>query len=899
MSPSPPCPPRRLERFLGRRIPDGASGRSSILGDLHQEYRRLHSQRGRVAANLWYAAQALGLVVPWALVSARTRVSEAASGLVLDLRVTLRGLRRHPTLVVVGVGSLALGSGMVTGSATLLNGAWFAPLPWPASDRLVDLEDTHPTEVCRDCSPGTSHRAFDEWRDAFSGIFDHLEASHRQTANLRLGDASMTIFASEVTPGLGEILALQMRVGRGLDAGDALRGAPPVAVLTHGLWQRAFGEDPAIIGRRIEVDGTTHVVVGVLDRASRTLTRTDLLVPLGTAPAGASYEDRDLWVVARLAEGMPLATADDVVRSQAGRMYAADPELTAGWSARAVPLREVLARSGPDPAASLAVVALCLIVLLVAALNLATLLLARVTQRTHELGVRAALGAGRIRVARAAVLDAVVLATAGGVLGLVLTWIGREVALATFAAEMPTWASFPIDLRVGAAAIASVVLASLVTGLLPLTRALAVGRHPGLTAGVAISRPHRSRGRDLLLGAQIVLGIVLVAGSGSALRTFRTVSDFDRLGYRWEGLQNVTVRPPGLDEASGSGTAALAARLEAALAEHPGVEAHALSRTLFLGSWGSEEAASPVHVAGDAEPMGNTRVPRHSQAVGAGFFELNEIPILAGRGVTAADVEGTPPAAVVSEDAARAMWPDLPATEVVGEAFTLSVGSTRRTFQVVGVSAPLIARAWSEAGMTEPRIYTSLAQTVEGLYDNSPEGSLLLRVDPRGEAQSAEAWADWLAAVAPGASVVSVQGVDAVLRRSIQGIRITGILLSALAALVLALFAIGIYGTVSYRIAADRRGIGIRIALGADGAAVVRSVGGRLARLVAASTALGAGAAWAADRVFTAGGVPLGAASPVVLVGVCLLVAVSAALACGAPLRAALRIDPAESLRPE
>lgn len=908
VAPRSPKPPRRIERLLARRIPDGAAGRSSVLGDLHEEYGALHARRGRIAADLWYLAQALALALPWALAalgdSTRGRVSEAASGLLLDLRSTLRGLRRHPTLVVVGVGSLALGSGMVTGAATLLNGAWFAPLPWPEAERLIDLEDAHPTEVCRDCSPGTSHRAFAEWRTAFDGVFERIEASRRGTATLRLGSATSSVFASEITPGLGELLALRPQLGRLLAPDDAAPGAAPVAVLSHGLWQRAFGEDPGVIGRTLDLDGTPRTIVGVLDAQSRPLSRTDLLVPLPPLPAGARFGDRDLWVLGRLAEGVPIGAADEAVRAQATAMYAADADLEPGWSAQAVPLREVLARSGADPAASVAVVALCLIVLLVAALNLATLLLARVTQRAHELGVRAALGAGRLRVARAAVLDAVVLAGAGGLIGLGLTWIGRDLAMDTFAAEMPPWATMPIDLRVLAAAIGSVALAALVAGMLPLTRALATGAGPGAGPGASPghsgSRVAHGPARDLLLGAQIVLGIVLVAGCGNALRTFRTVSDFDRLGYRWEGLQNVVIQPAAGGEAgAGEAVAPLVASLEAAVGGHPGVAGHALSRPLFLGSWGSEEAASPVQVSGEAEPMGNTRVPRHSQAVGAGFFEFSGIPILAGRGVGDSDVEGAPPVAVVSEDAARAMWPDRAPGGVVGESFTLTVGEARRTFEVVGVSAPVIGRAWSESGMTEPRIYTALAQTPEALFGGNPGGGLLLRVEPRGAAMSAEAWSDWLAAVAPEASVSSVQGVDALLRASIQGQRITGLVLTALAALVLGLFAIGIYGTVAYRVAAGRRELSIRIALGADGGQVVRSVGGRLARLVAMAVAVGAAAAWGADRVFAGGGVPLGDASPWMLAGVAALVAASAALACGPPLRAALRIDPAGALRGE
>ncbi len=899
-APPPPRPPRALERLLGRLIPDGAAGRDSILGDLHQEYLELHRRRGGIAADLWYAIQAVGLAVPWAVGSVRARASEALSGLLLDLRASLRGLRRHPTLVIVGVLSLALGSGLVTAAATVINGAWYASLPWPEEARLVDLEDTHPTEVCRDCSPGTSWRSIQEWRTELGGLFQRIEATDRRRATLRSGDLPMEVLATSMTPGMAGLLALETRVGRAFDDGDVAPGAPGVAILTHGFWERAFGGGPSVIGRDVEVDGSAHTIVGVLAENARPLHRSDLLLPMHPGSMAGGHGDREVWAVARLAEGVTVAAADDALSAVASRIYAEDTALEPGWSARAVPLRRVLARSGAGAGTAFAIVALCLIVLLVAALNLAALLMARVTQRAHELGVRSALGAGRLRVARAAVLDSVVLAAAGGLGGVLMTWLGRDAVVAAFAAQLPPWVSFPIDLRVLAVTVGSVALAALVTGMLPLLRSLAVGGGVGSAAGaLRTSRSGRSRAQDLLLGAQIVLGLVLVAGSAGALRTFRTVSDFDRLGHRWEGLTNVMVSVGPIEAESGTGIADLATRIQDALDAHPGIEGHALSRSLFLGSWGTEDAESPVRVSGAREPMRNDRVPRHSMAVGAGYFELNEIPLVAGRGIGSADAAGSASAAVVSEDAARAMWPDRSAREVVGERFTITVGETTRTFGVVGVAAPVIGRAWSESRMTEPRIYTALAQTDDGLYAASPGSGLLMRIDARGASPSPEQWASWLDEVAPAAAVTSVGEVEDLLRESIRGIWLTGMILGGLAALVMALLAIGIYGTVSYRIASTRRDIGIRMALGANGSAVVRSVGAQLARLVALSIAIGTGLAWASDRVLAAGGVPVGDRDPVVLAAVSLVIALAATAACAFPVRRALRIDPADSLRAE
>ena len=895
-----PRPPRRLEAWLTRRIPDGAAG-PSVLGDLHEEYLELHTARGRRVADAWYAGQVLGLGLPWAAGRVRTTVAGAATGWMLDAKASVRGLRRHPALVLVAVISLSLGSGLVTAAATVTNGAWFAPLPWPAAERLVDLEDWHPTEVCRGCSPGTSLRAFTEWRDELGGVFDRVGAVDRRATTLRTGDVPIEVVASVMTADMAEILDLRPAIGRMFGDTDADGADRGVAVLTHGLWRRAFGEDPAVIGREVEVGGVPHVVIGVLTEDARPLSRSDLVLPLPLAGAGtADYADRSLWVVGRLADGIDVSAADDAVGGVAARLFAEAPGLEPGWTARATPLREVLARSGASPGAAGAMFALCLIVLLVSALNLAALLMARVTRRAHELGVRTALGAGRLRVARAAVLDSLLLSAAGGLGGVLLTWTLRDAVVRAFSTELPPWVSFPIDLRVLAVAVGGVALTALVTGLLPLVRSLATGR--GETSASRVVRTARTgpgRAQDLLLGAQIVLGIVLVAGSVGSVRAFRTVSDFDRLGRRWEGLANVTLSVGDLPAAGGTAIASLAGRLDAALASHPGLEGHTVARSLFLGSWGTEDAASPVHVTGAPEPMRNDRVPRHSLAVGPGYFDLDGIPILAGRGIADTDDAGASPAAVVSEDAARAMWPDRATPDVVGQSFAVTLGTTSTTFTVVGVSRPIISRAWSESGSTDPMIYTSILQTPDGLFDGTPDSPLLLRVDPRGATPGPEEWAAWLGEVAPDAALTSVVEIEEILRESIRGLRLTGWVLGGLSALVLALLSIGIFGSVSYRVASIRREIGIRIALGADGGDVVRAVGARLLRLVALSTALGAGAAFAADRLLSAGGVPIGNADPSVLVSVAVLISAAAAVACALPLRTALRIDPVRSLRME
>jgi predicted permease len=880
-------------------IPDGAAGASSVLGDLYEEYLRLRARRGRVAADLWYAAQVVALGLPWGFAAVRRTLSELLAGLALDVRSSLRGLRRQPALIVVSVLSLSLGSGLVTAAATMVNGAWYAPLPWAAAERMVDLADTHPTEIPAGFTPGTSLRAFERWRtDLPQGVFERLEARMRAWVPVRTGGmAPSTVRAIRVSGGYTDLLELQASTGRLVSPTDVEPGADPVVVLSDGLWRAAFGESTDAIGRTLDVDGVGHTVIGVLRADARTLEDAELILPLPPAGSEATFAQRGVQVLGVLAEGVSVEAADAALASLASGLYADAEELTPGWSASATPLRTVLARRGVPPMGAVALVLLCLVVLLVATLNLASLLLARTTQRTREFGVRAALGAGTAQVARASLMDGLLLAGAGGLLGLVVVVLARDAAVARFAAEIPSWASFPIDLRVLAATLLATTLTAVLVGLLPIVRALAIGRGAGLArSATGQSGRSSSRGQNLLLGAQIVFALVLVAASAGALRTFSRVSDFDRLGYRWEGLTGVNVSPV---EGDGPWVVARTAEaLDRASELDPRVQAHATNRSLRLAGADAVGEGTLVRIGGFPEALFGSSVPSASRAVGPGYFELNEIPILAGRAITEADGAASPPVAVVSLDAARAMWPDRAPESVLGELVELEREGRRSNFTVVGVSGPVILDPTTTGDRTVPSLYPSILQTPDVLFGDAAS-AIQLQVSTEGAPPTLQEWTAWVNEVLPGAQVAQVFEVERILRQWVRPIGVMGSVLGVLAALVLALVAIGIYGTVSYRIASTRREIGIRLALGADAGKVVGAVVRPVARVVLAALLLGAVLALASGRVLSAGGIPVGQGDAATLaLGVVLMIGAAAGAALG-PLRRALAIDPSLSLREE
>ncbi len=877
-------PPAWAARILTRCVSDAGAGSSAIPGDLAHEYRARRRSGGRLRADVWYVGQVAALGFPYAAVRAGRRIGALGAGLGLDIRAARRSLARTPALAAVAVLSLAFGTGLTAAAVALVDGIWFAPLPWPEAHRLVDLEDTHPVEVCPGCSPGTSLAAWREW--GALPVFEATAAFRGGEAVLGDGDARRGVRVTEVTGDGFRLLGLHLAAGRGLTPSDR---PGTVAVLRHDLWTSAFGGDPDIVGRTLRLGDGAAIVVGVLAAQARTLDRGQIFVPLEPARESGGYGAQDLWAVARLAEGVDVATAHRALDDFARARFAADPELEPGWSARVTPIRDVLVREVAQPAAAAALVATAALVLLLTTANLASLLVARVTERRHELAVRAALGGGRGAVARAAVVEAALLAGAGGLVALLVTSVAAEVLASRFAGDLPGWISIRADLRLAAAAAGVTVLTAGACGALPLVRALGGS---GAARGAGGSR-RGLRVHDGLLGLQVALGVVLVAGAFSAVRSFLRVADFDTLGHRWDGITSVVV-----DGDATGGSAAADGALQAAFVRHPAVQSATVARSLFLGTWGSSEAASPVRVVGAPEAVADRDVPRHSLAVGPGYFDLFGIPVRAGRGIEEGDGAGAPGALVASMAAARALWPGREPSDVVGEGVELADGEARHLFTVVGVVDDVVANPGSESRRPTPRLYTSLPQTPASLLAATPGSEPTIHLVLRGTPPGPGVWREVVGRVAPGAVVREVTTVEAGLRRWIRPAQITGLALAGLAGLAVFLLALGVYGTVRHRMAAARREVGIRLALGADGRRVATAVAGRPGRIVAAALAVGLILARLVHRFFP-GSLPLGAGDIPLLGGVAVVVALVAALAAAGPLRRAARLDPAATLRTE
>ena len=891
-------PSRFLQALLARAVPNGASG-LSLLGDLLEEYTSLRGRSGRLVAGAWYTYQVLSIAVPYALGAFRRRstdlVAKSVRGVGLDLRYTYRGLRASLGVTFLAVVSLSLGIGFTTAVSTLINGIWFAPLPYPNAERMVDIEDTHATEVCNACSPGTSYASFLDWQRDLS-VFDGIAATSGRMRILMIGDRPREVRIAAVSGSLAGLMGVKTRLGRAILSEDELPGAEPVLVLGHGLWVSAFARDLGVIGQVLRVDSVPHTVVGVLDEETSTLDRARAWVALAPNAGEHSYGARALWVVGRLAEGTDVETANEQLGTYAAARYEADPSLIPGWSARARPLRGVLAEAAGPPIVAATLFAATLMVLLIACTNLAALLLARVTERERELGIRMAIGSSRGRLVRVAVLESLALALAGGLVGMVVASLSLGRVTTQLMSVVPGWMTFPIDARVVGSVFAAVLITAVMCGTLPMLRAFAITPGQGMIGTIAgRTSPARLRKHDWLLGAQIALGVILLAGSVAAVRTFLRVSDFDRLGHRYEDLITIGLATPEGRYSDAASAQTLTDQLTRRFEAHPSVTAAIASKGLFLGSWGSADGPSPVWVAGAAEAVTDLVVPRHSMSVSTGYFDLLQIPILAGRAIDASDSPGGVATAVASEGAARALWPDAVATEVLGRQFRVDGGSEEQWFTVVGVSADVVYPR--SARMVLPKIYTSLAQTSPTLIGDSPSYLLTFQLDVRGPLPDPENWQALIAEVDPDIAIAWVTTVEEELRQWITTFTLNAGLMTLLSSLALGLLLLGVYGTLSYRIASMRHEIGIRVAMGAQPRALVRAVTGRVARVFALALMVGLLASVPVGAAFRGGELPLGGEGPVSLTlaaGLLLLIGV---LACLAPVRRALAIDPIESLK--
>ena len=815
-------------------------------------------------------------------------------GLGRDVRDGVRSLARRPAFTAVAVVSLALGIGANTAIFSLVNAIFLRDSPIERPEEVVNLY-LHQASFAYS---SFSYPDFEDVRDGTTEVFSHIGASQFAPAHIdRAEGAGVGIVPAEaVTGNYLPMLGIEAALGRTLlPSDDVSRGGHPVVMLDHRYWQTAFAGDPDVVGRELRAGGRAYTVVGVGPPDFTGTVRG--FTPAFYAPYAMveqlvgvrTFDNRGnhaLFVKARLRPGVALPEAEAAVGAVAAqltrdRIENWDP---AGQFAL-LPLTDVLLFPPMDVfirAAAWLLTAVVALVLLLACTNLASFLLARALDRRKEIAVRQALGASRASLVRRLLTETTLLGLLAGGAGTGLAvWLLHLLATVDLPLPIPVTLDLRLDGRVLAFTLGVSLGAGALLGLVPAlqsTRPDVAGALRSESAGGG--QPGQLRWRNALVVAQLTISLVLLVGAGLFLRSFQQVQSVDP-GFGREPSALLTFLTPATrftpDESR-----VYTRRLLDRFRELPGVEAVGAISRLHLNPLSTR--TSDFNVAGFEPPGDRGAFVADRAEVDPGFFEAAGIEIVRGRNFRDADRPDTQPVVIVSEAMARRFWED---GDAVGR-LVRRRDEDDPPWLVVGVAADAKVRSLGEA----PRnlVYLPYSQrlsrslTVVARTSTDPERTALALLSAGRE-------------VDPDLWVFETGTMDRHLALMRLPQRLSAFVLSAFGVLALALAAIGLYGVVSHGVSQRTHEIGIRMALGADGARVVRLLVAGGLRLVVAGGALGLVLALVAARLLGGLLFEVDTLDPLTFVGVPLVLAAAALLAAWLPARRASRVHPVTALR--
>ena len=814
----------------------------------------------------------------------RTGKGAAMSALVQDLRHALRGLRQAPGFAAIAVLTLGLGIGANTAVFSVLDAVLLRPLPYPRPDRLVTLWERERGGTTQN----TSFATFLDWQSRCRSLASLAVLSY-WTPTVSGAGTPERLEGLRVSRDFFRTLGVRPALGRDFLAEEDVRGKNHVAVLSWGLWQRRFGGDPHLLGKTIVLTGTPYVLVGVLPRGLESLFSTnvykpaEIWAPLGYDPGlpQACRTCRHLRAVARLRPGVSLAQASRELDAVSRTLAAEHPRDYERPGAAVIPLAENLV--GDYRRALWMLMGAVALVLAIACANVTSLLLARSQGRRGEMAVRAALGAGRMRLVRQLLTESALLHLLGGALGALLAAAGVSALLRATPPNVPRLGAVAIDGRVLAVTFAVSLATGIAFGLVPAVRGSGAELRAALAAAGAGAGGggRRLRFGSLLVIADVALALTLAIGAGLMLQTLVRLLAVDP-GFDTRRLIAAEISTSGPRYAEDAKVVAFYQRALERVRSLPGVEAAAVTSQLPLGGnfdgYGIRVEGNPA-AAGEAE-----LVPAQRYAVSPGYLLTLRIPLLAGRDLTARDQAGSPPVVLVNRAFARRVWPgrealgrriqmggpDAPWRTVVGV-----VGDVRH----LGLDAPPEMQVY----LPEPQFVDSaMVLVVRAAADPRPLAAAVRR-------------AVW--EIDGERPVENVATMDEVMRVSLARRLLSLRLLAVFAGIAVLLAMVGVYGVLSHSVAARTREIGLRMALGATPSGIVALVVGAGARQVAAGLVLGTGLALALTRFLSGLLFGVTAQDPATYACLALLLAAVALLAAFLPARQAARLDPAAAAR--
>jgi putative ABC transport system permease protein len=806
--------------------------------------------------------------------------------LLQDLRYAVRTLARSPGFTAAAVVALALGVGGSSAIFSVLEGVVLRPLGAPQPEQLFRLYETVPGDAPgHDRNPYSTLDYLDVAKE--NGAFESVAAVQSTRLSMTVASGPEQLAAAKVTASFFATLKVHPALGRGFSSETDRQGAAHEVVLTDRLWKREFSGDQRILGQTTTLNGRTYTIVGVLPANFRfpLLRNAEALIPF-------EWDEKDLQnrglhfltAFGRLKPGMSLSNAQADLAVVGPRIAARMPEHT-GWSQRAVPLLDDLV--GPIKPVLQALLGAVVLVLLIACANVASMLLARGAARQRELAIRAALGSGRGRIVRQLLTEALLLALVGGALGVLLAAWGLDGLVALAPRSIPRLDEVRLNGSVLAFALSMSIGSGLLAGLAPALHASRPDLVEALKNGAATATS-RGRARAALVVAEVAVALVLVIGAGLMIRTLaRLLAVRPGLGDPSRVLVAETVLPKdkyGKDEQMQAFQAQLLARAAAL----PGVKGAAITTGVpldpsFNASLGFDVEGEPPSLPGqtpDAEVVWAT----------PGYRETLGIPLLQGRDLRASDDLRAPQVVLVNQAFVRRF---LNGREAVGRRLK-GFRKEKDTWEIVGVIGDVHTRSLDHA--PEPQVVVSSAQWAQ------PFIRILVRSTGR-PMDLVPLLRTELQAIDKDQPLAHPRTLEAIIGESLGERRFPMMLLTVFGAVALVLASLGIYGVMAYSVAQRAKEIGIRMALGAPAAQVLRTVVGGGMRLAVIGVAIGLSAAVVVSLVVTEAAkatlYQVSATDPFTFLAVSVLLLGVAALASWAPARRAARVDPMLSLRAE
>ena len=819
-----------------------------------------------------------------------------------DLRYAARTLRNSPGFTIIAIITLGLGMAVNTTVFSVINGLILRPLPVPHPEQIAVLA------MQQTGTPGFQRFSYPDYQDIRQQAesFSDIVGYRATLTGLTIDGKGDHCVLSRVTSNYFSALGLQPAAGRLiLPTEGQTPGADPILVLGYSFWQKRFGGDPSIVGKQVSLNGHSVTVVGVAPKGFHGLYAVvdmDGYVPFSAAigskgvaedsvqDAWTHRQDRTLTILGRLKPGVSVKQAQAPLNVVAQRLAEQHPDSDKGITIQAFP--EKLARPEPDadntlPAIAAAFTVLAALVLLVACFNIANVLLVRAAVRQREMGIRAAMGAGRGRLVRQHLTESLLLAVLGGGAGLLLaTWAAGFLGSLPLGTDLPISFDFQPDLRVYSFALLAVLIAGAIVGIIPALRVArsdvnAVLREGGRSASEG---PRRHLVRNALVVAQLAGSLLLLVVAGLFVRSLDKAQQM-YLGFSPDHVLDLTVDPEqiGFNETQGR---AFYREVGDRISALPGVVSVGQA---FIVPMGVISADDPIFVEGRTIEPGKQPPTVMYNPVTPGYFDTVRLPLQSGRKFTDADSEKAPDVAVINQAMATKFWPN---ENPLGKRFS-SKGPQGPFKEVIGVVQTGKYKNVIE-DPPEPFFYVPLAQNYVAyrtihVRSSVPPESLQRQI----EAQVRE--------LAPGVPISQVQTMT----QALQGVngffffRFGAQLTGTMGLLGLILAVVGVYSVVSYAAAQRTHEIGIRMALGAEPRDILKMVLRQSITVISLGLAIGLGAAFAGTRAIANLIVGIKPTDPVTFASVIVLLSAIALAACWIPARRATRVSPLTALRYE